>query len=346
MGRTLRNILVAGGGIVVATILATAGTVAYDFNIRQPAKERRILTSEYQISIEVIKQYEAQGVIPGQIKELHRKKVTPEIVSQLKEKEGLNPHDIFRLVVFGDVPDKYIVFQQRNFDGAEYQRWISKGLNLELMTESTNRNLTLEDALAGIAAGFPAKKSGANAGGNAGGFLRLADHHIGIPDATRLKEKDYTIDQMVQQYAEAVGVSPDDRKDYLRMDFTDPNIKIFSAKKLTPKIVGILSGRREYYRGFRTTDEPPIDREDIIKLVNTGKLSGEIYDKWNAAGFRDEEFVAALRDGYNLYQAKRWRDAGFSVNAMIEFGAAGIKLDEATKHAQSANILRHYPPRF
>lgn len=347
----MRAHTVAGVGLA-ALLVGVSGCADEFAEERQEAINR---LSKRGISTEIIKNYEKLGLDVDDVGQLVNAKVTPEIVKQLKEKEGLDPREISFLVITGHL-DKKIKFEPSRFDGEEYQRWSAHGIPLVVMGASKSEGVTLEQALAWNKAGFAPKNLNPY---DMDGYVRLAAHRVKFEDAVKLKQEGLDVDVIVKKYADAVGTTPQNRVAYLKMGYEDPQIKVLTAKGIVPDIARTLTSVPQLRYGERSLDEleKPLDKQEFFKLAATGKITGDIYNKFTAEGFKPREAVYVIRNGKDLQKAIDWHAVGYGIDEMIECEKVGINLFmmleigkklgikpyEAVLAVKSQKVLTMYP---
>ena len=306
--------------IVAAGTLAAVVGVGFGVDSALTHKKIRTLVRRG-ISQELIDKYQAADVNVRHITKFIGRNATPEIVGELKEKEGLTSNDISQLVITGNFKVKSDSWGRR-FDGKDYKRWNSSGFTLEGYERGTQHNILLEDALMWRKAGFTVEKSGPY---GIEAILNLRMHRISQEDAAKLMAGSVPTYKMPEEYAKALGTTADNRLRYLQQGFTDPEIKILAAQRLTPDMFyyDILARQR----GYNSSELP--DKKKVVMLASLGKLTGENYRQFTDENFKPKDILNAVENGYDLERAKDWRTAGFDVDEMVISGQIGLSMMRA-----------------
>ena len=251
------------------------------------------------------------GVDDSLVVKFFERGFTPEITQDFIRREGSDIAGLNDLLeeTYSYTTSEYIKNGYQTgeswFEGKEYQQWTANGFRFETMKFSARYGGSLGDAIMCVEAGFSEDD-----------YLKILKEEIEVASAIHLRETlGYDVDGVIQHHADQAGISVVNRSRYVVLGqgpfragdknhviegMSQPTIELMVESGMTPEILS-------EYSSFANV------RKRAVKLVEEGKLNGDIFNEWASERIDPYDTLLALEHDYSLPGTIPWIEAGFSV---------------------------------
>jgi len=285
--------------IVPASIItAIVGTIT-GFYLYAESENITKIAKSAGISIIETRQYEKEGAEAYMLGDLATKGITPEILHVLKERQEIGRDELQRMC------------WSNNLTGNAYLEWSNAGLTIHETNAHTGYGISNPETGALVKKVVPDFD-----------FSSLTDQNITAKESVPLMVAGNSIDAVIKQYSDAVGITPEDRLTYVQQGFDTNNT-------ITPLHEAGVTAQMLPNLRHNLTPELTLD------LVDLDRLNGDIYNHWNSDEFMANEYTGLfIWRGYDREECKKWIPGGYTADQMdraMQSGKSLAEMDDFTK---------------
>jgi len=301
-GRLSENVR---AGLVIAGVVACIPLAGYGIHMYDESTRRNEKAKHVGISVDEVVRYEDEGVSRGRIHGLFKNNITPQVIQELKKTQKIG------------------------FDEIEKMSW-PHSLKGDTYIAWSNAGLTVHETASGVKYGISSPETGALVKKVVPdfNFYQLEIQSIPAKESVPLMVAGNSIDAVIQQYSDAVGITPKDRLTYVQQGFdTNDTITPLHEAGVTAQMLPNLR--------HNLTPELTLD------LVDLDRLNGDIYNHWNS-----DEFMAGrstglfIWRGYDREECKKWIPGGYTADQMDRAMQSGRSIEEMNEFTTNQWIMR------